>query len=151
MAIKLQMTGIVELLSLSFKISILIMLCVLSCFSMASFMSFENVIMVLLMSLLSMASVISYVSFKHMQNLEEFIEAAEDYIDTAATKLTYIESRMDAAEGRMSDVVRHLAEAFDNFRLTIGPQSWLENKVSSQFETFVGSQYKKFGRFEMTT
>lgn len=150
MALSFQMAGSVGLLSyLSLKISIFSLLSVFSFFSMASLMKFESVLMTLLMSVLSLLSVMCYFSIKNIQNVQKFNQRAEIHLNTAASKLTYIERRMDASEGRMSDVVRHLAQAFEDFRLTIGPESWLENKVSGQFETFVGSQFKKFGTFEM--
>ena len=79
------------------------------------------------------------------------MKRSEVHLDTAANKLTYIETRMDAAEGRLSDVIRHLYEAFQNFRISIGPQTWLDNQVADMYETFLGAQFRKFGKVEKMT
>ena len=142
----------VELLSyLSVKMIMFSMLSFLSFIGMVRFMNFENVTMTLLLSLLIVLSALSYSVLQHVEKMNKFMKRSEVHLDTAANKLTYIETRMDAAEGRLSDVIRHLYEAFQNFRISIGPQTWLDNQVADMYETFLGAQFRKFGKVEKMT
>ena len=63
-------------------------------------------------------------------------------VQTSALKLTYVERRLDSAEGRFNDMVRHCAEVLSQFS-SAGDASWLKRSLRMEWQSCVSVSFKQ--------
>ena len=83
-------------------------------------------------------ALIAVVSMRVVQWAEDMKNA----VQTSAMKLNYMERRMDSAEGRFNDMVRHCAEVLSQFNSAAGA-SWLRRSLRMEWQSCVSVSFKQ--------